>query len=704
MSKRFSPLLGVATFFCFSAWLAQAIQAADFSVASRDDVLVLTSKIQATQFLTHATFGPTQAEVDQLALEMRQQGTIAAATAWIDRQMNEALTPISLHEPLMESMIVGDFPLWTMHTRTGLGTTENPYIYTPNGNQPELRYTMSRTRYRQHAWWHLAIAGQDQLRQKTAWALAQIIAVGRSVATFDDAANEGTITGSVLKPRYFGITNFYDIFVQNAFGKYRDIVGKVTYHGIMGDWLTYRGNLRAQGLLEPDENYAREVMQLFTVGLDLLTDDGVQQFNGGTLIPTYDNDDIRQYAKVFTGLGYGSGTYAPTNTALNPYSPFTGAVSTDPNGTVKFRVPMRMAPSQHDRTTKVLLGHTITNALGNNATHNEISANKEIDDALDGLVNHQSCPPFIANRLIQRMVKSNPSRAYIGRVVAAFKGSGPAERGDLKKVVKAILLDPEAWQPIRVQYQRAPVNKFIVTTMGTEDSRLQEPVLNYTRFTRFFKGNGLYEKAVNASFTTPVVLANQFRLDTRDVEFDQNPYEPPSVFNFYLANHQPPALNGFVASSRIPSNLLVAPEFEIQNALTANRTANFFRSRISAANISQTFQTLNVTTPTSSTRVGTGTIFTIANESTRCRVLYDFTSERDLSDSAGEVTALLERLDMYLCGGTLSSQMKATLDLAVRDQITLALADGSVSTAEALDIAKGVILSIVSCPSFLVTE
>ena len=189
----------------------------------------------------------------------------------------------------------------------------------------------------------------------------------------------------------------------------------------MGDWLSSRGNRRAQNGFFPDENYAREVMQLFTIGLYLLNDDGTQQTDVQGPIPTYDADKIREYA--------------------------------------------------------------------------EASANGEIDAALDGLLNHQSCPPYLSRLLIQRFVKSNPSRAYLGRVVAKFKNNGQGVRGDLK----AVLLDPEAWPPIRVQYQRAPVSKFVVTTMGTEDSRLQEPVLKYTRFTRFFKGVGTYEKGTGGN-------------------------------------------------------------------------------------------------------------------------------------------------------------------------------------------------------------
>ncbi len=385
--------------------------------------------------------------------------------------------------------------------------------------------------------------------------------------------------------------------MANAFGNYRTVLGKVTYHSIMGDWLSFRGNQRAQNGVFPDENYAREVMQLFTIGLYILNDDGTQQLDGQNIaVPTYDADDIREYAQVFTGLGYGYGTYdSGTGT-------YTAGTSTNPNGSLKFQVPMRMAPSQHDRSSKVLLnGLVITNPYGSNAAFptslaGEAAANAEIDTALNGLFNHQSCPPFIVQRLIQRFVKSNPSKAYVSRVVQVFKNNGSGVRGDMVAVVRAILTDPEAWQPIRVQYLRPPANRFIVSTMGSEDSRLQEPVVNYTRFIRFFRSatNPVeYQRAVSGNFTTPVVVTNEYRLGSRDVEFDQTAYEAPSVFNFYLADFRPTGeFQSFPVSTRIPTGVLVAPEFNIVTAVTSNNGANLYRSMISAGNRTETIQSM----------------------------------------------------------------------------------------------------------------
>jgi hypothetical protein len=513
--------------------------------------------------------------------------------------------------------------------------------------------------------------------------------------------------GPVNEARYLGVTSYYDIFVKNAFRTYRHVVGEVTYHPIMGDWLSFRGNRRAQNGSAPDENYAREVMQLFTIGLDLLNDSGEQQTNAQGVIPTYDADDIREYAQVFTGLGYGYGTLSTANTTLNPYSPYTGNAG-GLNGSVKYGVPMRMSPSEHDPSPKNLLNGLVLSNPGNgtvytNTNANEALANRDIDQALDGLVAHQSCAPFIVNRLILRLVKSNPSKAYMNRVVQVFKNNGSGVRGDLKAVVKAILLDPEAWQPIRVQYQRTPSSKIIVSTMGTEDSRLQEPVLNYTRFTRYFKATAAYQKSTDGSstYTAPVTtLTNEFRLGSRFTEFAQSPYETPTVFNFYNADYQPRQIVGVPLSSRIPNGIAVAPEFEILNAITANRTANWYRDRIAAGN--RTEGHLGFNTPSTSQQ---GNVVTTPIASTRCVVTYDFTAERNLSTSVAGIDALLERLDLYMCGGTLSNAYKASMRAALVTEVNTALSSGgTVDNTEALNIARGAILAIMTAPSFRVTE
>ncbi len=714
------------------------VSAADFVVTTRERVLELTSQIQATQFLTHATFGATAADVDTLALQMRTIGTVAAANAWIDNQIT---LPASLQNPLEDAFVETDKQYWSIYNRTGIAPN---YVYTldttySNTTLINSTMAMSRTAPRNRAWFHNAIAGTDQLRLKTAWALSQIFSVSNNANNFNEEEYESTINindgNSTLamprRSRFQGLTTYYDIFATNAFGNYRDILGKVTYHAIMGDWLSYRGNRRAQGGVFPDENYAREVMQLFTIGLYMLNDDGTQQIVGDIATPTYDADDIREYAEVFTGLGYGYGTYYPTNTTLNPYSPYSAGTSTDPNGSLKFQVPMRMAPSQHDRSNKVLLnGLVLTNPNGANVAFptslaGEAQANAEVDAALTGLFNHQSCPPFIVQRLIQRFVKSNPSKAYVSRIVAKFKNNGSGVRGDMLAVVRAILTDPEAWQPIRVQYQRAPINKFIVTTMGSEDSRLQEPVVNYTRFIRFFKhpttpveyqianlGTNTFPGFTTIPALPANVLSHEYRLNSTDGTFDQSPYEAPSVFNFYLAEFRPTGeFQTVPVSSRMPLGVLVAPEFNIVTAVTSNNTNNFFRGLVVNQYRNEGIQTLGTisgSTVTGTSTTNTANVLTLATQSTRTKVNFSFLAEQNLvfgtagSPTTADIDKLIERLDLYLCGGTLSQGYKTRLRTEIQAEVTRLVPP--LSTAEASSIARGAVLSIVTAPSFLVTE
>jgi hypothetical protein len=346
----------------------------------------------------------------------------------------------------------------------------------------------------------------------------------------------------------------------------------------------------------------------------------------------------------------------------------------------------------------LLNGLTLPNPIGPNVQHTETSANAEINAALDGLLAHQSCPPFIARLLIQRLVKSNPSREYIGRVVAAFKGSGGASRGDLKNVVRAILLDPEAWQPIRVQYQRLPVNRFVVSTLGTEDSRVQEPILNYTRYTRFFKAVGAYQKANGGSFGTPILIRNEFRLSSLYNEFEQAPYLMPTVFNFYLPNHQSGEIVNYLPSSRIPNGQVAAPELQLFHSITCNTISNFFRDRVHSGQLVESVQ------DQSHAGYNFYGVLVSSLASTRTLITYDFSSEQALANSPANVDRLLERLDLYLCGGTLHAQYKATLRNALLQEVAIAGGTGNVSSSEALDIAKAAILGIVTCPSFFITE
>lgn len=329
------------------------------------------------------------------------------------------------------------------------------------------------------AWWDYVMTSPDILRAKVAYALSQIFVISETDGTLDNY------------PLCF--PNYYDMLSRNAFGNFRDLLEEVTYHPAMGVFLTHANNRKTDFSLNqfPDENYAREVMQLFTIGLFELNPDGTEKLdNEGNLIPTYTLTDITELAKVFTGMTfhdvaeYGDGA----------------------TGEASYTTPMIMDNNWHDTNTKNILGQQTIPANANP------DGEAEVDIALDVLFQHPNVGPFISYRLIQRLVKSNPSPAYIARVSAVFDDNGEGVRGDLGAVVKAILLDPEA----------RDCSLFDSATEGM----LREPMVIYTQLMRAFNAaspNGEYRNDMNAFYGRST----------------QRPLAAPDVFNFYQVNYQP---------------------------------------------------------------------------------------------------------------------------------------------------------------------
>ncbi len=304
---------------------------------------------------------------------------------------------------------------------------------------------------------------------------------------------------------------------------------------------------------------------------------------------------------------------------------------------------MVMVNERHDTDAKTLLNGTVLLA-GRAGT-------QDVNDALDNLFQHPSCPPFVCRLLIQRLVKSNPSRAYLQRVVNVFKKNGSGIRGDLKAVVKAILLDPEAWQPIRTQYLRNPA-RIRVTTMGSEDSRLQEPVLRFTRFIRAMRATSDYR-------------TGRFMIGPQTDSFRSVPLSSSVGFQFLPSGLSTGGdLIGFVPSSRIPNKALVAPEFQILNSVTANRGLNTFHDAVANGFIQQTVYPRDVT---------------VANPPITApvtsRVVFNFDREQAL---ANDPVKLVEHLDLLLCGGTLNEQSRDLLVSELNKLLRRTMLSGSI--------------------------
>ena len=474
--------------------------------------LTAPTQTDAARFLTQATFGPTKATIDALMAR--------GINGWIDDQM--ALPATGALAAIRAD--IAAFP----NPTTPL-TPTNPYIYYgPRGENWQA------------AWWKMTITGPDQLRQRIAFALSEIFVIG------------GTVGADISEPA----AQYYDLLVKHAFGSFRQLLEDVTLHTTMGLWLTYIGNQKANLTKgsAPDENFAREVQQLFTIGLVQLQPDGTLLLDSmGLPIPTYNQAIISETAKVFTGWSWGHGTDNST---------FFGSPPDHPSGTLQRRddtgwmLPMRHYDAFHDKTQKSVV--SLQQVSLANAVATVIPANQtgpqDLKIMLDTLVNHPNTGPFICKQLIQRLVTSNPSPGYVYRVAQKFANDGAGNRGNIGATVRAILTDYEARSP-------ALLNNFGY-------GKVKEPLIRATGFLRALNGaapNGRYMDSYfgdprNGSLHPPGFMAFPKAYVAQGALFSS------TVFNFFSPNYAPP---GPLAAAG-----LVAPELEINDSFYAIQVPN----------------------------------------------------------------------------------------------------------------------------------
>ena len=362
------------------------------------------------------------------------------------------------------------------------------------------------------AWWETILSADDQLRQRVAFALSEIFVISDQSDELFNSAN--------------GLADYYDMLLENAFGNYRDLLLDVSLHPCMGFYLSHLNNPKGNPNenRRPDENYAREVQQLFSIGLYELNPDGSRKVDdSGQFIPTYDNEDIREFAKVFTGLRGGAWNDYFIQEAENQGETLPEEVNFGTYfGLINPTVPMEMFQGQHELSEKFLLQNAVLPA--------NRPGMEDIESAIDNLFFHPNVGPFISRLLIQRLVTSNPSPEYVKRVAAVFHDNGLGIRGDLGAVVKTILLDEEARN---CQALFDPIG-----------GKLREPILRYTHLLRSFHAQPL----------AGVVISTGIRFQLATGQF---PLSSPTVFNFFLPDYQP---NGAIKDQN-----LVAPEFQIHS-------------------------------------------------------------------------------------------------------------------------------------------
>jgi hypothetical protein len=314
-----------------------------------------------------------------------------------------------------------------------------------------------------NTWWKQSVTAPDQLRQRVAFALSEIMVLSEQ---------------GVLADNPFALSSYYDLLLKDAFGNFRTLLKDVTLHPAMGLYLDMRRNDKANATLgtRPNENYAREIMQLFSVGLNRMWPDGTLVLNSqGEIVPTYDQHVIEGYARVFTGWNYyqtnRDKTHLPSN--WNPPPNYTNT--------------MVLVSQHHELGAKTLLDNIVLPPAAGpqtnwTTTNFDAYCSQDLDKALDSIFYNENVGPFICRELIQRLVTSHPSRDYLYRVVQAFNNNGKGVRGDMKAVITAILLDYEARSPALLDQP----------TFGKQ----REPVLRAT--------------AVARAFLTPPALSGSF--------------------------------------------------------------------------------------------------------------------------------------------------------------------------------------------------
>ncbi len=431
---------------------------------------------ETSRFLAQATLGSHISKIEEVA-EM-------GISNWIDQQFS---LPPTLYMQTLEDVY-----------------NEVYQIYIANEGNPNDFRCRPKWYHTNYAWWQMVMTAEDQLRQRVALALSEIIVVSKN---------------SNLENYGWAIASFYDIFLRHAFGNYLDILKEVTLHPAMGDYLSHLNNPRSNPdkFTFPDENYARELMQLFSIGINELNLDGTEKLDQeGQPIPTYTNDDIDDLAKVFTGLGAGA-----TSGCGESFSPAFGLDIRK----LDMTIPMAMYEEWHEPGAKTIIGgYTIPSGQ---------SGMQDIDDALNHVFDHPNVGPFLATRLIKHLIKSNPTPAYISRVASAFNDNGSGVRGDMQAVIKAILLDDEARTCSALQ--------------DVNHGKLRSPILRFTHFARAM------DKFVNE---------NRYWNTGDDFYWatGQHPMHAPSVFNFYQPDFQPAGEIGDLG--------LTGPEYQLVNSIT----------------------------------------------------------------------------------------------------------------------------------------
>jgi len=535
-----------------------------------------TSQVDASRFLAQSSMGASMSSVDEVSAD--------GYARWMDRQFN--MPAGSPHQDYLVAVAAS----------------------LPAGDSPQDAHVM-------HTFWKQAATAPDQLRRRVAFALSQIFVV--------------SLTSDAVSGYKRGVASYLDMLGREAFGNYRDLLEAVTLHPMMGLFLSHLRNQKESGNRIPDQNYAREVMQLFSIGLYELNPDGTLVLAGGQPAETYGQEDIVGLSRVFTGFSW-AGPDTQNGRFFGSSSP-----APDPNRDV---LPMQAYPQFHSTLPKSFLG----TAIPGQSTPDPRTS---LRIALDAIAGHPNVAPFFGRQLIQRLVTSNPSPAYVARVSQAFNAgrytrrdftAGTGRRGDLRATIAAVLLDDEARDRSR--------------TADPAFGKVREPVLRFSAWLRAFNA-----RSASGSYLLGVT-------DDAASSLGQSAMRAPSVFNFYRPGYVPP--NTAIAAAN-----LVAPEFQIIHEVSVAGYANFMRSIVQSG----------------------------AGSNSPRDIQADYSAELAL---ASDPARLIDRIDLLLTYGTLSAETRSAM-LEALNSVPISAGNPTTGRQNRVYLAA---LFALSAPEFLVQK
>jgi uncharacterized protein (DUF1800 family) len=595
----------------------------------------------AVRFLQQGTFGATISGVTALVNDP-SGNALTAYSNWIDAQANTGTTP--------QTSTLSNFESLVNTNQDGAGNGAS-YAYQSTGA---------------NCMWSAFINGNDQLRQRVAYAYSQIFVI----SDVDDN----------LDGHPAGFNSYHDMLAADAFANFRTLLGDVTLHPMMGQYLSMRGNLGpspSHPTYTPNENYGREILQLFSIGLNFLQPDGTLKLDGNGLpIPTYQQTTITNFAHVFTGWNNnGTAVVIPTLAAN---------VSTNNNEV--YISPMIVTAANHSTLQKNLLSYdpndpTNYTTIASNTSQTTTTCNTELSTALDNVFNHPNVGPFIARRLIQRLVCDNPSPAYVYRVAQVFNNNGSSVRGDMKAVIKAILMDYEARSTAFLpNWSSAP------GTAGVPGyGKVREPVIRCTQIIRAFHPQSKVQNNPPAGG----VFA-PFRLGITDGgSLSQTPYRAPTVFNFYEPDF---ADAGIIAGAN-----LVSPEMEIETETTTIEQHNVIYNGIFN---SKSYTTIGYGWPSGDVMINLNATDAAWNDPA---INLGTLSEADLCATDAGVDTLIARYNLLLMANQMQAQnvVVNSTTYNMKNQISAQIKTMTKATADnQLGRARSCLRLVVSAPQF----